>query len=104
MRQLRDNVGERCLSGAGRPGENYRRQAICLDRAAQKFSRPKNVCLPDELIERPWPHPRSEWSVAVDLGKIDIFRFTKQIGHQQKYGVTEFFASDFELSAAPERA
>src|ERR1700681_2823640 len=104
MRQLRDDVGEGGLSGARWAGENYGRQTIGLDGATQKFARPEDVFLTDELVERPRPHARGERGAAVDpakRGKIDTFGFAEQIVHAGKIRRQRAY---FQLSAAPEGA
>jgi hypothetical protein len=65
VRHLRDDARQRGFSAAGRPVENYRRQAISLNGTTQKFARRKNVFLADKFLERARPHPRSEWRSSV---------------------------------------
>ena len=101
MCQLGDDVGEGGFAGAGWAGENYRGQTIGFDGATQKFARPEDVFLTDELLQRPRPHARGERGAAVDLAKIDIFGFAKQIVHAGKIRRQRAY---FQLSAAPERA
>jgi len=100
VRHLRNDVRERGFSGARRTGKNYGRQTIGFNRSAQKFSRPENMFLADEFLEGMRPHPRRERRGSIGGRKIDIFDFREQILHPEKYGGSEFFASDFELSAA----
>src|SRR4029078_8319692 len=57
MRHLSDHTGKRLLSAARRTVENYRRQAISFNRAAQKFALSKNVFLADKFLERARSHP-----------------------------------------------
>src|SRR5262245_12116842 len=57
---LGDDAGQRRLSTAWWPIENYRWQAISFNRAAQQFARRKDVFLADKFLERARPHPRGE--------------------------------------------
>jgi len=50
VRHVGDYMGERGFAGAGRAGQNHRRQPVGFDRAAQKFPGTKNVGLPNEFL------------------------------------------------------
>src|SRR5204863_8758032 len=95
MRHLGDDTRQRRLSAAGRSMENHRGQAIRLNRATQKFARPKNVFLADKFLERAWPHPCGERSSGVC--SFNLLRFLEQVLHERKYGARAASASDFEL-------
>ena len=59
-RLTRDDGGERGLARARRAPENHRAQFVALDLAPQRFSRPQNVKLAHELLDRFGPHAVGE--------------------------------------------
>src|SRR6266581_2801942 len=99
VRYLGNNVRERGFSGAWGAGKNYRRQTIGFNRSAQKFSRPENMFLADELLERTWAHPGGERRPSICARKIDIFLFVEKVVHDRKYDAPTISASDFGLGA-----
>ena len=59
-----------------------RRQPIRLDRAAEKFSRRKNVLLAHKLIERAWAHAAGERGGGIGFGL--RLRLSEKVVHVQK--------------------
>ena len=104
MRNFGDNARERCFAAAGRTGENHGRQAISFDCASQKFSRPENMFLADEFLERARAHARGERCGAVRTGGIGIFLFAEKIVHDQKIRHASASASHLQLSVTLEPA
>ena len=48
---LRDQRGQRGLTGTGRPVEDHRRGTRAVDQPAQRRARPQQMVLPDDLVE-----------------------------------------------------
>src|SRR5579884_1940263 len=65
---LGDDVGQRCFAAAWRPVEYQRAKPIRCNQPAQQLARPKKVFLPDEFIERGWPHPSGERLRPCEIG------------------------------------
>ena len=55
-----DDARQRRLARARRPVEDDRAELVGLDRPAQQPSRPDDVLLADELVQRARPHPRGQ--------------------------------------------
>ena len=53
-------VGQRGLAAPGRTPEDHRAGNPALDRLAERLARGQQVLLTDELVQRPWPHPRGQ--------------------------------------------
>ena len=95
---LGNDVRERGFSGARGTGKNYRRQTIGFNRSAQKFARPENMFLADEVLEGMWTHTRSERRPSICARSIDIL-FVEKVVHDRKYGAPAISASHFGLGA-----
>ena len=78
-----DDLRQRRLAGAGRAGEDDRRQPVRLDRAAQEFARREDVFLPDKLLERARPHPRGERRSALG-GLLDRLLFLSRTNRARR--------------------
>ncbi len=65
---------ERGFAAAGRPPQDKRGYFIVFDRAAQRFPRPQDLFLPDELLQRARTHPRCQWRITRNrrFRRIDI--------------------------------
>src|SRR5262249_26309794 len=55
-----EEMGEGGLAASGRTPEDQRLDLAALDHVAQHASRPEEMLLPDELVDRPRPHPLRE--------------------------------------------
>ena len=97
MRHLGDDTRQRRLSAAGRSMENHRGQAIRLNRATQKFARPKNVFLADKLIERARSHPSGQRRSGVC--SFSLVCSLEQVLHATNYGALTDCASSFQIEA-----
>ena len=56
LRRLGDDARERRLARAWRPPEDDRLQRVPRDRFAERTARAQQPVLPDDLVERAWPH------------------------------------------------
>jgi hypothetical protein len=63
---MRDDPGERRLSGSGRPEEDHRPDAILGDRPLQSAALTDDVPLAGELLQRLRAHPLGERGEGVE--------------------------------------
>ncbi len=57
-----DEAGDGGLAGTGRTPEHERREPVGLDQHPQRFPRPEQMLLADDLTQRTGPQPRRERS------------------------------------------
>ena len=74
-----NQAGEGGLARAGRSPEDQGRQGVLLDGEPKRPPRAEDVVLPDQLVERPWPHP-----IRQGTRRAMFFRFGAEKVHQTR--------------------
>src|SRR5436190_891279 len=85
VRHFRNDPSQGGLAGARWAGENHRRQPIGFNGTAQQLTRPQNVLLTNELIERVWTHTRGKRRTVGALA-FGILVISEKILHEGNYG------------------
>ena len=71
-----NNRRQRCLAHARRTVEYQTAQPVGLEHPSKELVGPKEMALPDKLVESPRPHPHGQWRRRINVG---LFKPAKQL-------------------------
>ena len=74
---MRGDGGKGRLARTGRTLEDHRWEQAGLDRLPQHMTRAQDVVLTDELVQRPWAHPRGERLPRTRAGRLSMTGFVQ---------------------------